>query len=233
MIIIFTSCYNQATYLSQAIESVLNQSYKDFRYILIDDGSTDNTKEIIKYYAEKDNRIISYFLSKSSTLGHIINRSFYILPEYKAWLWLPADDLLEKDILLKKLNLLSGTSIIFSYGKIINEKNNYIGQISFSWSSSEEFKKKIWDDCFIGMTGVLISKKTIDIVGGFPEHLKYSEDYYWLLKSTLFHNIEYKYVPEFLYSKRIHTNRLSYKYHPEIIKNIPLIKKEILAWNKK
>ena len=48
MISIIIPAYNAADYLAQTIESVLNQTYSDFELILIDDGSTDRTSEIIK-----------------------------------------------------------------------------------------------------------------------------------------------------------------------------------------
>ena len=48
MISIIIPAYNAADYLAQTIESVLNQTYSDFELILIDDGSTDRTREIIK-----------------------------------------------------------------------------------------------------------------------------------------------------------------------------------------
>ena len=60
MISIIIPAYNAADYLAQTIESVLNQTYSDFELILIDDGSTDRTREIIKDYQCKDARI-KYF----------------------------------------------------------------------------------------------------------------------------------------------------------------------------
>lgn len=52
------SCYNAEHFLREAIESILSQSYTDFEFILIDDGSTDDTLEIIRDYAHQDTRII-------------------------------------------------------------------------------------------------------------------------------------------------------------------------------
>lgn len=52
------SCYNRKDYVSDAIESILNQTYKDFEFIIIDDCSTDGTREIIQKYADNDNRIV-------------------------------------------------------------------------------------------------------------------------------------------------------------------------------
>ena len=63
MISIIIPAYNAADYLAQTIESVLNQTYSDFELILIDDGSTDRTREIIKDYQCKDARI-SIFIKR-------------------------------------------------------------------------------------------------------------------------------------------------------------------------
>ena len=49
--------YNVEQYLNRCIDSVLNQTYKDFEIILVDDGSTDKSGEICDVYAEKDSRI--------------------------------------------------------------------------------------------------------------------------------------------------------------------------------
>ena len=58
MIYIYTHAYNSNKTLHRAIESVLNQTNRDFVWYLCDNGSTDNTREIILHYAEKDKRII-------------------------------------------------------------------------------------------------------------------------------------------------------------------------------
>lgn len=52
------SVYNGEKYLAEAIESILNQTYKNFELIIINDGSKDNSVEIIKNYMKQDNRIV-------------------------------------------------------------------------------------------------------------------------------------------------------------------------------
>ena len=52
--------YNVAPYLEEALDSILNQSLKDIEIIAVNDGSTDNSEEIIKKYQQKDKRIISF-----------------------------------------------------------------------------------------------------------------------------------------------------------------------------
>ena len=54
---VITASYNYSDYIPQTIESVLNQTYQYFEYIIFDDGSSDNSMEIIKEYAQKDSRI--------------------------------------------------------------------------------------------------------------------------------------------------------------------------------
>ncbi len=55
---VLTSCYNASKYIREAVESILNQTFRDFEFILIDDGSTDNTLEILHEYARMDRRIV-------------------------------------------------------------------------------------------------------------------------------------------------------------------------------
>ena len=57
--------YNRANLLPRAIKSVLSQTFKDFELIVINDGSTDNTEEVIKKFQKKDERI-KYILHKDN-----------------------------------------------------------------------------------------------------------------------------------------------------------------------
>ena len=56
MISIIMSTYNSADTLSKAIDSILSQTFKDFEFLIMDDGSTDNTQQILENYLEIDNR---------------------------------------------------------------------------------------------------------------------------------------------------------------------------------
>ena len=57
MISVIIPIYNSKKYLSKCIDSILMQTYKDFEVLLVDDGSTDNTKDICIEYVSKDSRI--------------------------------------------------------------------------------------------------------------------------------------------------------------------------------
>ena len=60
--------YNSESFLRESIDSILNQTFKDFELIVIDDCSTDSSLKIIKEYKRKDNRI--FFLKNDKNLGH-------------------------------------------------------------------------------------------------------------------------------------------------------------------
>lgn len=57
LVTVIMPVYNAEKYLAEAIESILGQTYRDFEFIITNDGSTDNSLEIIKEYAMKDQRI--------------------------------------------------------------------------------------------------------------------------------------------------------------------------------
>lgn len=62
---VITAVYNGERFLSEAIESVLGQTFRDFEYIIVDDGSTDKTSEIIKDFMRRDSRIITAYIENS------------------------------------------------------------------------------------------------------------------------------------------------------------------------
>ncbi len=55
---IYTPVYNASKYIQLTIQSILNQTFTDWEYLIFDDGSTDNTKELVQEFVAKDKRII-------------------------------------------------------------------------------------------------------------------------------------------------------------------------------
>ena len=58
---VIVSIYNGEKYLKKCIESIINQSFSEFELILVNDGSTDNSKNICNEYRDKDNRFYTFF----------------------------------------------------------------------------------------------------------------------------------------------------------------------------
>lgn len=71
--------YNAGSYLRPAIESILNQTWKDFEFIIIDDGSTDGTREIIEDYAARDPRIRSCPNERNMGVTRTLNRAISLV----------------------------------------------------------------------------------------------------------------------------------------------------------
>lgn len=78
MIYIRTHAYNAEKTLARTIESILNQTYKEFRYYVLDNGATDGTREVIRNYAEKDSRIVPFYCDANFDVTR--NREFWDLP---------------------------------------------------------------------------------------------------------------------------------------------------------
>lgn len=90
--------YNGARFISEAIESLLAQSFPNFTLFISDDTSTDNTKEICEMYAKKDPRVI-YFRQKKN-IGMFPNFKFVLdSASGDYFMWASHDDLWEKDFI--------------------------------------------------------------------------------------------------------------------------------------
>jgi glycosyltransferase involved in cell wall biosynthesis len=95
--------YNAESYVSEAIESILNQTFTDFEFLIIDDASTDTSLEIIQQYSDKRIRLIS----NATNLGiaQTLNKGID-LAKGKYIARMDADDISEKDRLEKQIGLL-------------------------------------------------------------------------------------------------------------------------------
>ena len=72
---IIVPCYNVEKYIERCLNSLINQEYKNIEILCIDDGSKDNTKEIIENFLEKDKRI-QYFYKEN---GGLVQQISYLL----------------------------------------------------------------------------------------------------------------------------------------------------------
>jgi glycosyltransferase involved in cell wall biosynthesis len=130
MISVVMPAYNHEKYIGPAIESVLNQSYKNFEFIIINDGSSDNTEEIIKTY--KDKRI-KYFTQENMGAHNAINKGLSSARgEYISII--NSDDLYHPDRLaeLIKVAELQNAYFIFSDVTFINEHSEEIEK-EYEW----------------------------------------------------------------------------------------------------
>lgn len=228
MISIIVSVYNSNKTLSKMIESVLNQTYKDFELILINDGSSDDSFNIMKEYKLKDSRIIlidkeNTGLTKSLNIGLKRAKGYYIARIDSDDTWLPSK--LEKQVTFLEENseyMLVGTAYneIGDNGKIIYDK-----QRTLLLSSYVDIINNIEKLNPFLHSSVLFRKELCETVGFYNESFKYTQDYeYWV---RIISKYKVSNLTEVLASRRYSENMISIQKEKE--QRIYAIKAKLLA----
>ncbi len=177
--------YNRAHYLKDSIRSVLNQKYDDLEIIVVDDGSTDNTKEIVNSFNSSK---INYIKIEHSGAPIARNKAIenakgeYIL-------WLDSDDVLEEKTLqlyLEKLKYFPDVDII--YGDISVTDNSLTQKriMEFEdWNGrNEELISRLFFESPIPHPAVLIKKELYNRIGNYDIAFKRAHDYEWWTRAA-------------------------------------------------
>jgi len=197
MISIVMATWNRKAFLPETIDSVLNQTYKDFEFIIVDDGSTDGAQDILLKYAENDQRIILIRKEHSGSVD-TFNVGF---EEAKgdAICVLGSDDVwistkLEEQV---KVSKEYPDYLLHNYSISINEKGEILGFIRFPICDDGDYKKIALDEPtpWFVTSSWFIPKKMLDKVGHY-QHIY--EDYEWMMRATLLYDIKQKVIPEYL-----------------------------------
>lgn len=120
---VITASYNYAQYIEEAINSVINQSYQDWELIIVDDGSSDNSVEIIKSYCEKYSRIKLFQHEGGQNKGLKETLLLGISHATGDWIaFLESDDIFAFENLRKKVEIIEKYPKV----KLIFNKMNYL-----------------------------------------------------------------------------------------------------------
>ncbi len=119
--------FNNANFLDQSIQSVINQSFKNWKIYIVDDSSTDNSKNIILKY-KNNKKIKSFFLKKNRGPSYCRN---YAISKSKSHLiaFLDSDDFWSKEKLSKQINFMKKKKLLFTftdYVPFINRSEKYL-----------------------------------------------------------------------------------------------------------
>ncbi|UZO81864.1 glycosyltransferase family 2 protein [Aquimarina sp. ERC-38] len=114
MISIITPVYNSEKFIKKTILSVLNQSYKNWEHVLVDDCSVDNSKQIIKEYEYKDKRIKYFKLDKNSGAAVARNKGIE-LAKGRYIAFLDSDDSWHPNKLEKQLHFMTSNHYSFTH----------------------------------------------------------------------------------------------------------------------
>jgi glycosyltransferase involved in cell wall biosynthesis len=187
LVSILTCIYNQDLYVEQTIESVLNQTYKNWEWIILDDGSTDNTRNIIQKF--RDGRI-RYAFQKHGGV-HQISRTFnnaLSMCNGELIATLDGDDYWFKNKLDIQVRNFQDPHAVLSYGEawLINSKGRKIHYINLpedkSLAHNDPVGSALKDfllkrSCFIVNSTVMYRRSALLTIGGFVEADGLFQDY--------------------------------------------------------
>ncbi len=214
---VIMTAYNTEKYIKEAIESILNQTFKDFEFIIVDDGSTDNTRLIIEEYAKKDRRIKILYNKKNLGIVKSLNKAIAIA-KGKYIARMDSDDVsklnrLEKQFVFMESNPkvgVCGTNFI-----LINEKGKIIGWKSFP-ETNEKCKKAFFFCNPFAHNTVMLRKECFDIFGYYNNDFLYAED----LELWMRFGQKYKLynLQKYLVYYRVHAINSIFKNQKQMIK---------------
>lgn len=204
--------YNGEKYIKYSIESILNQSFRDWELIVVDDCSTDNTKSIVEKYSAIDSRIRLLHNEVNKKLPASLNIGFREAKgEY--FTWTSDDNIYQQDAISEMVSVLDNNcSIPMVVSNMVNidEDGNEFGE------------KRVFDmDTFVISNSVgacfLYRRSVMEKVGNYDEQFFLAEDYeYWMRiykECGVFAHID-----KVLYQYRVHGNSLSTRREGVILK---------------
>jgi glycosyltransferase involved in cell wall biosynthesis len=226
MVSVIMPAFNAEKFIRESIDSVIQQNYTDWELIIVDDGSTDSTQEIILEYVHSDSRIKYFFQEngmqgKARNLGISKSRGEFIA-------FLDSDDLWLEQKLEKQVAVLDEQTVdlVFSDGFRFKSKDP---QIKYPFNITPGFyneidglSKFIYGNK-IPILSVLVRKTSIVQAGGFCEHpeIQGVEDYHlWL--TLLSQGNTFLGMPEKLVKYRLHEGQSTH-YDPLCHEQILLV----------
>ncbi len=184
---ILLATFNGERYLRDQLDSILNQTYKDFRLLISDDCSTDNTRVILEEYKKKDNRIEIFY--QEENLGVVKNFEFLLKKvENKFFMFADQDDIWKEEKVEKSVNKMIETNsdLVYSDLEVVNEKL----EVTFKsyWKLKGIYNKikkynnfeSLYLNNFVTGCTIIAKKDWIEKVLPLPNKSKYVLHDYWI-----------------------------------------------------
>ena len=223
---VLMSVYNGEKYLPEAVDSILNQTFEDFQFLIIDDGSTDSSLEILRFYNDSRIRIIenkiNIGLIKSLNKGLKLAKSKYIAR-------MDADDISMPLRLEKQVALMDSHPEIGVCGTWVEA---FYGETSI-WEKPREhdsiFAGMLFDN-MVNHPTVIIRMDAVSALKAYYEDAYiHAEDYeYWI--RLLLSGVRFTNIGEALLRHRVHEEKVSIVYNAILMKNTEKIRLKLLAY---
>ena len=177
LVSIIMPSYNTGKFIQETINSVKNQTYNNWELIIVDDGSTDNTDEVVR--AIKDDRI--KYIKNKVNKGAAISRNIALREAKGRWIaFLDSDDLWKEDKLEKQIKFMEDNNYYFSYTNYIeiDENSNFNGR---KITGPQKITRiGMFNYCWPGCLTVMYDSKRIGLIQ--IEDIKKNNDYAMWLK---------------------------------------------------
>lgn len=203
--------YNAEKYLKEAIESILNQTYEDFEFIIINDCSIDSSYKILKKYSENDKRIRLINNNENLGLTKNLNNALKI-SKGKYIARMDADDISELNRFEEQIKFLEkniGVDIVGTFSNDINEDGNITGERK-NPVTHDEILSLLPKVNPIAHPTVMMRKKSIEKINGYNEEFKKCQDYELWFRA-ISNGLKCYNIPKFLFKYRMNDNYASRK----------------------
>ncbi|MDJ0799829.1 MAG: glycosyltransferase [Calothrix sp. MO_167.B12] len=207
---VLTAVYNGESYLREAIDSILAQTFPDFEFLIINDGSTDSTQEIIQFYDDPRIRLINneynLGLTRSLNKGLELAKGEFIARQ-------DADDISEPERLAKQVAFLEThpeVALVGTWYKDIDPQGNLIGECNLPCDCTQ-IRWDILFYCPFVHSAVMFRKHTIaEQIGFYDEAFSYAQDYdlWWRISRRL----QVANINEYLMKLRINPSSMTATY---------------------
>src|SRR5918993_3050002 len=203
--------YNGETYLPEALDALLGQSYPDFELIISDNASTDGTEEICRRYLALDGRI-RYF-RQPVNLGAAANHNFVVKQARGEYFkWASHDDLYGRALLLRCVEALDAhPEVVLSHAwqAFIDAEGNIIHRVDYRLATdSPHAPDRFRDMLFLQGGDDFYGVMRADVLRRTPLHGTYHHAEHTLVAELALHGPFYQ-VPKVLYYRRDHPGRAS------------------------
>lgn len=209
------SVYNEQRWLKESIDSILNQSFTDFEFIIGNDGSTDNTKTILRFYKDPRLKIINF--KKRLTLTYALNELLKeVKGEYIARM--DADDIACPDRLKRQVDFLDihpQVGMVGAWYVAINESGKFLREVKLPTTDLEirRIAMRLNPICHPTM---MFRRKLIDKLGPYDPKLNGAEDYDLVLRFLAVTKVVN--LPDFLLKYRISSSSISLTQMDNVLK---------------
>lgn len=197
---IITSVYNNKETIEDAIKSVLEQSYNNIEYIIVDGASSDGTVEIINKYKDK----ISIFISEQDKgIYDGLNKGIK-LATGDVIAFLHSDDIYaHKEVVADVVKMFEKNNMDSIYGDLVYVDKENTNKVFRYWQSGEFTFAKLKKGWMPPHPTFFVKKKFYDKYGNFDMDFKIAADYDFMLRMLGKYKISTAYLPEVLYKMRI------------------------------